>query len=377
MAPTKAPIHRVGSAEALADKVLDDIRNRGLVSGDRYFTAEEARSNFRVGKALINDALRLLADREILIRKQKAGTFIGPQFMNGSTPQIRAALDAVHVLMPMDYYRAKVVSTDVFVDALSLAIPGAMVHVHHIPDHDTARFTLDLINQIRQRSAGTERIREGIVLLRSAREVQQAVQASGIPAVAFGSTYPDIKKLPSIDPDQAQAGQLAARAALDLGHKRFALVMRAQWRRGDNLLMEGFSRELGEAGIAADGFSVFSFAEDPEVIGHDVASLLDRKNPPTVLVCRSRFHADAAIAGIKEIGLKPGIDVDVISIQPGSEPCEEVSVAIRPVTDANAQVTEVGALLCLVAQGKTPKQMRQAVAMQIIQNSNAKRRPAS
>jgi len=364
------------SAEAMAEQVLADICDRGLVTGDRYFTAEQARSNFRVGKGLINDALKLLADREILVRKRKAGTFIGPQFMNGSTPPIRAGLDAVHVLMPMDYYRAKVVTSNAFVDALTQAIPEAMVHVHHIPDHETTAFSRDLISQIKQQRTDVVANREGLVLLRSAREVQQAAQDSGIPTVVFGSTYPDIKNLPSIDSDQEQAGQLAARAALRRGHKRLALVMRSQWRRGDNLLMEGFSRELGEAGIAADGFNVFSFCEDPEVIGHDVAALLGRDDPPTVLVCRSRFHAQAAIRGIQEIGLTPGQEIDVISIQPGPEPCDGVGVMIRPTIGAAEQVAQVGDLLSQAAKNQPPEQMRRVIPMQIIDPLELKRRPA-
>lgn len=360
------------SAEAMAEQVVADIRDRGLVSGDRYLTAEEARSNFRVGKALINDALKLLADRQVLVRKRRAGTFIGPRFSVGAeseeaAPAIRAALDIVHVLIPMDYYRANVMPGNTFVEELTRAIPGVSVQLHHIADDNTTDYTLDLLSRLKTKPDR----REGLVLLRSSRETQVAVQDSGVPAIAFGSTYPDVKRLYSIDPDQEQAGRLAAQVALEKGHGRFALIMRNHWRRGDNLLMDGFAKALGEGGVGVDRVSIVSSPEESEVIEHDVAALLAQDNHPTALVCRSRFHAEAAIRGIRDRGLEPGKDILVIAIQSGPMEDPAASISILPGISGAEQVNKVGHALAQIAEGHPPTELRERIGMQAVDSPSA------
>jgi len=352
------------TAEAMAEQVVADIRDRGLVAGDRYLTAEEARSNFRVGKGLINDALKLLADRQMLVRKRRAGTFIGPRFTvevggEDAAAVKRAALDTVHVLMPMDYYRANVTPGNTFVEELTRAIPGVSVQLHHIADNNVTDYTLDLVDRLKAKPSR----REGLILLRSSRESQVAVQDSSIPAIAFGSTYPDVKRLYSIDPDQEQAGRLAAEVALERGHERFALIMRNHWRRGDNLLMEGFSRVLGEAGVGVDRVSIVSSPEDTEVIEHDVAAILAQEPRPTALVCRSRFHAEAAIRGIRDRGLEPGKDILVIATQSGPMDDPSASISIVPTLDSTEQVSKVGQALRLIAEGGAMSELREQIPM--------------
>lgn len=362
------------STEAMADQVISDIRNRGLVSGDRYLTAEEARSNFQVGKGLINDALKLLADRQVLVRKRRAGTFVGPRFSveaDGGGEQAattETALDAVHVLIPMDYYRANVIPGNTFVEALARAIPGVSVQLHHIADAKTTAYTLDLVAQLKAKGGR----REGLVLLRSSRETQVAVQDSGVPAIAFGSTYPDVKRLYSIDPDQEQAGRLAAAVALEQGHERFALIMRNHWRRGDNLLMEGFGKVLGERGVGVDRVSIVSSPEVAEVIEHDVAALLAQEPHPTALVCRSRFHAEAAIRGIRDRGLEPGKDILVIAVQSGPLDDSAPSISIVPVINNREQVYRVGRTLLQIAEGDPPTQFRERVSIQAVDSHSQK-----
>jgi DNA-binding LacI/PurR family transcriptional regulator len=359
------------SAEEMAEKVVDDIRDRGLVAGDRYLTAEEARCNFQVGKGLINDALKILADRQVLIRKRRAGTFIGPRFAIESDSQVAddqpgPALEVVHVLIPMDYYRSKVMPSGTFVEALTEAIPGVSVQLHHIADADTDVYARNLLAQLKAKGGR----REGLVLLRSSRETQVAVQDSGLPAVAFGSTYPDVKRLCSVDPDQEQAGRIAAEVALQRGHERFALIMRNHWRRGDNLLMDGFAKVLGEAGVGIDRLSIVSSPEAFEVIEHDVAALLAQDNHPTALVCRSRFHAEAAIRGIRDRGLEPGKDVLVIAVQSGPLEDPASAVSIVPAMTSAQQVVKVGQLLRELAEGAEPAEIRERIPMEAIDTAS-------
>ncbi|MFN3166215.1 MAG: substrate-binding domain-containing protein [Phycisphaeraceae bacterium] len=351
-------------AEALAERVIEDIYDRGLVVGDRYLTGDEACNTFHVGKSLLNNAFKLLADRQYLIRKRKAGTYIGPQFPAGAARGKRSAsaLSVVHVLMPMDYYRAKPIPGSVFVDQLADEIPGVSVQIHHIADHDVHDYTVDLVERLGAQPGNSQ----GLILIRSPRESQRVVQDSGLPAVVFGSTYPGIRRLCSIDIDQAQAGQLAAKFALSAGHENFALIMRNHWRHGDNLLMEGFARQLGEAGVGLDSLSIVSAPEDPQIIEHEVAALLAQDPHPTALVCRSAYHARAAGLGVRDIGLTPGQDVAVIAVAPGPIPEVDRAVTIESKLTSAEQVGMVARALVAMVSGQDADAFTRRIEMRIV-----------
>ena len=58
----------------MAEKVLADIRHRGLAAGDRYLTTDQVSRMLGVQKATANKALRFLADHELVVRRQPSGT---------------------------------------------------------------------------------------------------------------------------------------------------------------------------------------------------------------------------------------------------------------------------------------------------------------
>ena len=164
-------------AEALAQRVVEDIAERGLVTGDRYLTGDEACDTFQVGKALLNNTFKLLADRQYLVRKRKAGTYVGPHFQaeGARDMQSTAGLDVVHVLMPMDFFRAKLVSGSVFVEQLSAAIPRVSVQVHYIDDDKLRAYTQDLVELLTQDTSS----KQGLILLRSPRESDTSASEQG------------------------------------------------------------------------------------------------------------------------------------------------------------------------------------------------------
>ena len=357
----KTPPSQIASdIEKLAERILNDIRSRGLLPGDRYLTAEKLRSELRVGKIQLNEALKLLTERQILTRKRKSGTFIGPGYEVCNDSRPKSALDVIHVLMPLDYYRANIIPGTMFVDVLMRLHPGCSVQIHHIASQATAQYTKDLLETI---TAGDKT--EGIVLLLSSHEAQRAAQESAVPVVIFGTTYPGITQVPSIDLDQSQAGRLAARYALEQGHSRFALIMRNQWRRGDNLLMDGFANELGEHGIGISQLTIASSTDDLAVIEHDVNVLLSQTPYPTAFICRSHFHAQAAVCGAIDSGLKPGKDVLVIALENNaSQPSNTQHLSIAAGMNSVQQIEVVGKMLIALAQNQAVQPMNQPVSVQ-------------
>ena len=64
------------SAHRLAHRIEADIRSRGLRPGDQYLTAEKAGRALGVSTATASRAMKLMAERDMLIRYRNRGTFV-------------------------------------------------------------------------------------------------------------------------------------------------------------------------------------------------------------------------------------------------------------------------------------------------------------
>ena len=66
----------------VAERLVTDIRHRGLTVGDRYLTTVEVGQSLGVGKDAASKVMRHLAEQQILISRRRSGTFIGPASTN-------------------------------------------------------------------------------------------------------------------------------------------------------------------------------------------------------------------------------------------------------------------------------------------------------
>ena len=67
--------HSISKLERLAVRLEQDIRQRGLYAGDRYLTAPEAANLLDVSAGMAHRAMRVLAQRQMLVRRRNCGTF--------------------------------------------------------------------------------------------------------------------------------------------------------------------------------------------------------------------------------------------------------------------------------------------------------------
>ncbi len=325
----------------LVTKVIEDIRVRGLSPGDRYLTSEEAQRVFRVQKSVLNEAMRHLADRQVLSRQRRSGTFIGPAFQADYLPSA-TGLQAVHVLTTLEWHRTRTIRAEQFVETLNSILPDVAVHVRYMPAHNAATVTRQVIDQIR-----SSRQREGLVLIFSSHETQQLVADSGLPAVNFGSVYPGIEGLPSVEGDQAGIGRMMARYLVDRQHDRFVYLTRNEWRRGDNIVLEAISQELHRANVSLDGLTIRSVAPVTEQVVSEIRDILAQPNPPTAFMCRTDFYADLVIRETEELGVK----VDVVS---GGRDEPRPYPAVRPIMCPEEQIKQLAHMLAARAAGRMP-----------------------
>lgn len=286
------------SRSHLASLIESDIRKRGLRVGDRYLTAQEVARMLGVSAMTANRAMQDLAKRDVLRRNKKSGSFVGSRFKPDRPP----ALKCVHLLMPPEYFATEKALVELVVAGVHAELPEDAIQFTFVPAVGELAFVRRLVDDARK--AGSL---GGFVLFLSSPAVQRFFQDAGVPAVVSGSVYAETGGLPWFDRDQKGVGRLLARAALERGHRRVAVIMRDRWGAGDNLMIDGVHEEL--AGF--DGLQVRSFPADPVFVAGALRSMLQADARPTALLCRSLLAADAAAEAARGLGLAVPKDVDI------------------------------------------------------------------
>jgi len=323
----------------LAERILDDVRRRGLRHGERYLTAAEASEQFDASPISLHRAMQLLADRGLLMRQRGSGTFVGPNFEPDALAP--GPLRVVHVVMTMDYQRAARVRAEVLVSRLSTVMPEAVVEVHYVVRHDGMRHLQPLIDRIDRQ----EQITEGLVLIRSTRAMQLAVQQSRVPAVVFGSPYIGVESLPWLEVDQAATGRAMIRHAMRDGHDgALLLLMRDDWRQGDNALVGSILDEANELGIGAGRIQLLSIPHEEEHIRLELEGRLTAKSSIRGVLCRSQLYGQVATEVLGKLSTKARSKVSVV--MGAWQPEEPVAFAyVRPRMSEEQQIETLGQML--------------------------------
>ena len=296
---TVVPGACVGSSVEHLAKVLEsDIDRRGLREGDRYLTNKQAAETLQVSEVTAHRAMRVLASRRKIVRRRRAGTFVGP----AAGRRTRAALRCVHMLIPYrlscDYPFAAVI------DGLRSEMPDVQVQLNFPPETDALPFLRDLLDHIE----GSD-VLAGIVAASVTNEARQFFQGRGLPVVVSGHTEESIK-LPWVDRDQRKIGTLLSQYLVDRGHQGIAMIMREQWAPGDNLLSEGVGRVIAKAGAE---LAVRSIKLDEELSVGVIRDLLSQPHRPTALICRSERHAIWSAQTAEAMGLRVPDEVEIVA----------------------------------------------------------------
>lgn len=333
------------NVKRLALALEDDIRRRGLRPGDRYLTASEAVKHFKASEMSVHRAMQLLAEKNLLVRQRGAGTFVGSNF--DLRQDQWCPLQVIHVVMSMDCQRIATLPAELLVDRLGNAIPDAVVEVHYVPDYDSLRH----LDRIVSRIGGENESKEALILIRSSRSMQLYVQNSGLPAIVFGGVFSDVKKLSSVDVDQFAIGKLMARYVLNAGGKRLALLMRDDWRHGDNVMFSGVTQELGRGGIGCESFIVRSIPPDNDHIAEEVRQLMSQVDAPEALMCRTHMYAAAADQALRSLNLE---DTVLLVAGGGRKPIAPRYAYVAPEVDEEDQVEMLGRMLLDQIAKETP-----------------------
>lgn len=280
----------------LAQQLEEDIRARQLKPGDPYLSLTEAARMLGVGSSTANRALQLLAQRKILQRVQRRGTFID-SLQRKSSPGL---LKRVFMLVHHSYLRQEGLMADGVLVGIQSQLPSADVQFNFLPAvEDPGEYVDGLIGKILQAKETA-----GIVITKAPFAVQRAVKDSGLPAVVHGSLYPSIEGLAWVDQDNVKIAQLIAAYALGHACTHVCALTREVMFPGDNVVLGELGRLLGRADFKAGAYSICHLPEDSHSIQLAVRELIREHPTGLCLLCRSELKAEAASAAITSLGLK-------------------------------------------------------------------------
>ena len=287
----------------LAGRIEDDIRARGLRPGDAYFPTAEVAQMLGVGTVAANRALQLLAKRRLLSRRQGRGAVVAEGIMT----EQKSSLGAVHFLVHQEYLRKEGLLADGVIVGLQGILPGLDVQMNFLRAGAEAE-VVERVIAAALRSGGPE----GFVLVRAPLAVQRAVQASGLPAVVYGTLYPSVQGLPWIDRDHRRAARLLVEYFLARGHERILYLARERMLPGDHPFEDALAERLGEAGLPSGALMARRLPPDQNAVEAEVRVLLEgTEGVYPAILGQTELLAEGAGAAVESLGLTVGNEVAV------------------------------------------------------------------
>jgi len=303
MSPTTVIAGKKPTIVELADKIEEDIRSRGLRSGDAYIGQAETKRMLGVGTDAANRALQLLAQRGVLVRRQRKGTFVG----NLDSKTEECPIRRVHIVVPEEFLKIEGFFADERILGIQGELPQAEIVVNFLPEINENQFVQDLVNE----ATGMRGV-HAFVLASSTFTTQQIMASSGLPTVIGGSLYPSIAGLPCIDDDHQQAAKLTAEYLIGRGCRQFLLLIRQRTLPGEQVFIDALTQELGAQGVGCGDLFVRSLSSVADEIKGATAAALAGCHGKVGIVARTGPIARAVEELVVASSLQVSSDFEMV-----------------------------------------------------------------
>jgi DNA-binding LacI/PurR family transcriptional regulator len=289
-----------------------------------------------------------LVGHSLLVRHHGRGTFVGR--IAGEARPVQK-LQAVHILLPEDQRQVASVELDVLVEAVRAHVGRVLVQVSFLGGEDAVGVARNLVEHARD-----TRGLIGVIPISCPREIYRVLSEAGLPTIVFGSIYGDQRRLPSVDVDHRQAGQLMTEHLLRGGHQRLALLATGGGRPGDDAFYDGVSDALTRAALPHNALIVRTFPQDFAAFRAQIEGLFASQDRPTGIICRSeRFVRVVATTAAGQGWVVPR-DLDIVfqtqSSGPPTRPFFVRYAHVRPRESFKQIAQELAIMLKRVAEGQ-------------------------
>ncbi|MEA1951959.1 MAG: substrate-binding domain-containing protein [Planctomycetota bacterium] len=351
--------NETSNAHRLAQQLEEKIHTRGLGPGDRFLTASEAGLVLGVSTATAHRSMKILVDRDILIRYPSRGTFVGPHFKTAKQVKLKvinilsASIDKIVADFPVDS----------IIQGIRTHFPDTSVQLNYMPSGNRAGDQVAYVRELIRVSRVTSTL-TGMIPSSSSREVYRLLADEGVPMVIFGSPYAGQEDLPSVDLDFRESGWLMAQYLIDRGHRRMALVGRMSGFPGENDLFDGISSALTAADLPHNALIIRTVPDDIEAFTAQIRELLVMPERPTGLIATKRIFARAAGKALEELGFADRLEIifqDTLFTRESDLPY----VSVRPKIPFQEIACLVGETLRRICEGQPLERNRLVVPVEL------------
>lgn len=272
---------------SLVGRLEADMASRRLRAGDPYLTSSQASDLLGVSRASAYRALRQLAERRILIARDRSGMYVSEEgaravsMVHPISEESVRDLSHIYVLQPSDR-PSNGVRFDQLMVGLRSEIQGATISFMQLPLGREMEFLQSMLQSDSLRAEGAAFI--PISVPESALEAFAGKQTW--PVAVLGSVSGRFGEIASVDADQATGGDLLADYLVERGHQRILAIMSDVWRQGDHTFFDAMQERLAKALLPANALSVRSFNFNRDEIRRGVLEVMGQSGAPTAIVCR-------------------------------------------------------------------------------------------
>ena len=135
----------------------------------------------------------------------------------------------------------------------------------------------------------------------------------GVPHVLMWNVKRNIEQT-YVTVSQSEAGRVAAKHLLELGHKDFAFIgapLSINPRAAARL--NGVKRTLAQSGLEIPDYAISEELHQFEKAGEATRKILGRAPKTTAIICTSDFHALGALRALQELNRKVPDDISLVS----------------------------------------------------------------
>ncbi len=300
--PTYTPRKRRRLVD-LFDLMCNDIRVRGLKPGDIYYTAEEAANRLGVSKADANRALQLLASKQLLNRRQGQPPQLA-RHIDEATPD--AAIHRVHVLLPEADIKSEGLFSDGNMIGLQSALPGSQIQFNFLPERGEEEYVSQLVKE-----ALSESRMEAFVLMRSSLKSQQAVAASGLPAVVNGTSYPSVENISSMDRNHVLSAKLQLEYVTRSGCRHVVMLMRDKMYAGDQVFFDSLVESYAASPHFKSVPKFYFLPSDEGMVKKTITTALAEVKGKIGVIARSMSLGAHCVTACEELHLNVPDDITI------------------------------------------------------------------
>lgn len=278
---------------------------------DRFLSEAELGKRFACSRQTVRRALELLERRGAVTRIQGSGTFIASVRPNAAR-RIAVSGEPSRTIGLVSTFMDNYIFPSIIRGIESVFAPGGYVvqlaSTNNLVSGETRALQLMLDRRL-----------DGLIVepTRSALpcanlDLFHTLARRGVPLVFIDSFYPELP-IPYVALDDVQAGYVATRYLLDMGHESIAGVFPHSNRQG-HLRYLGYTQALAEHGLSVqDEFVCWHSKENMQQILHST-QLLESLSLCTAALCYNDLTAMTIIDFLRENGRSVPEDLSVVGI---------------------------------------------------------------